>query len=125
MNRYLFILREGVASVRKYGICLFFPFGDLHYTFRNYMDIQEKIGSPGGKLNTCSSKTFHNQPADKAFGLDFFPCWCWMKDICRSAHKHRKLPVLFVVRNILPVQHFVAKLQLKKGLLIPEQLAGL
>lgn len=77
-------LRGGIASIRKYGICLFFHFGDLCYTFRNYMDrSRRQIGSPGEKQNTttCSSKTLHNQPADKAFGLDFFPWWCWMKGV--------------------------------------------
>lgn len=129
MSRYLcssFILRDGIASIRKCGVCLFFWRPLLHLQ-ELHGQIQEKIGSPGEEqiTTTYNSKTLHNHPVDKAFGLDFLPRWCWMKGVCRSAHKHSKLPVVVVVRNILPVQYFVAEPLLEKGLLIPEQLAGL
>lgn len=129
MSRYLcssFILRDGIASIRKCGVCLFFWTPLLHLQ-ELHGQIQEKIGSPGEEqiTTTYNSKTLHNHPVDKAFGLDFLPRWCWMKGVCRSAHKHSKLPVVVVVRNILPVQYFVAEPLLEKGLLIPEQLAGL
>lgn len=130
MNRYLcssFVLRDGLACQEVWALSLLSYWRPSLHLQELHRQIQEKIESPGERQNTatCSSKTLHNHPADKAFGLDSLPWWCWMKSVCRSAHKHRNLPVVFVVRNILPVQCFVAEPPLKKGILIPEQLAGL